>query len=250
MQKYELTTDQIQFEGRTLSRIKALIPFETITQRLIVPGDLGGYVQGEHNLSHTGQSWISDDAKAYDQASVVDNAHISGNVQIFDYASISHASRALGHVKIFGSASVSNTSIVWDFAEIYGHALVSNNSRICGNVRIFDYARVSQNVFIRDSVRVRQSAEVFGRFQLTGHADIANMASIQSWQDLIVISPLEDNSMYLTFFQTKQNEIHFSYSDSVYSIQEFESFVSSFEPQKQHSFRIAQDLASAHLVRI
>ena len=47
MKKYELTENYIIFNGKKLFQIKALISFGDVK-----PGDLGGYIEKESNLSH------------------------------------------------------------------------------------------------------------------------------------------------------------------------------------------------------
>ena len=46
MKKYELTTETLQFAGRTLHRIKAVKDFDSIKA-----GELGGWIEDENNLS-------------------------------------------------------------------------------------------------------------------------------------------------------------------------------------------------------
>ena len=47
--KYEFTEETITVRGVTLHRIKALAQFGDVT-----PGELGGFIQSDENLSHTG----------------------------------------------------------------------------------------------------------------------------------------------------------------------------------------------------
>ena len=89
--KYELlNTDTIELGGGdTLFRIRALISFGDVKK-----GELGGYVENEDNLSHTGDAWVSenarvtgnawvtDDAWVYENANVTDNAKVSDNVKV------------------------------------------------------------------------------------------------------------------------------------------------------------------------
>lgn len=67
MKKYELVTDDVITldSGKTLTRIRALIE---IPKYAICPGDLGGYVESEYNLSNRGSAWIRDNARVYDRA--------------------------------------------------------------------------------------------------------------------------------------------------------------------------------------
>ena len=57
--KYELLKNNTITapNGKTLYRIKALIDFG-----VVVAGSLGGYIEKEDNLTHTGNAWVSGDA--------------------------------------------------------------------------------------------------------------------------------------------------------------------------------------------
>ena len=62
MKKFELTTESIYLLGIKLFRIKALVTFGCVKK-----GELGGFVEKEENLDHTGSAWI------------FGNAEVSGN---------------------------------------------------------------------------------------------------------------------------------------------------------------------------
>ena len=86
MKKYELTTNTIVHNGRTLYQIKALMNFGIIRE-----GDLGGYIESEKNLSQEGSAWVSDDAWVGDNAWVRGNTSIRGNARVSrnaDYTTI------------------------------------------------------------------------------------------------------------------------------------------------------------------
>ena len=56
--KYELVVDDtISFLGKTLFRIKAKMTFGNVKE-----GELGGYIEKESNLSHSGDAWVGGDA--------------------------------------------------------------------------------------------------------------------------------------------------------------------------------------------
>ena len=80
VKKYELITDdKINLFGRTLFRIKALISFTTVTGKAVNIGDLGGYIEKEDNLSHSGNAWVCGDAKVYGNAKVYGDARVYGD---------------------------------------------------------------------------------------------------------------------------------------------------------------------------
>lgn len=72
MTKYELVLDDtIKTDSETLYHVRALKDFGDICA-----GDLGGYIKGEHNLSHGG------DARVYGDARVCGDAWVDGNAWV------------------------------------------------------------------------------------------------------------------------------------------------------------------------
>ena len=96
--KYILTDETIEHLGHTLHRIKAVKDFATISA-----GTLGGYVESETNLDHTGDAWV------YENARVSENAKVSGD------AKVSGAAWVTGDAVVTGDA---------DFAVISGFGRV------------------------------------------------------------------------------------------------------------------------------
>ena len=77
--KYELVkTDTKQIAGKTLYRIKALVAINA----WVSPGDLGGYIEEEANLSQSGNAWVYSNARVSGNAQVSGNAWVSGNAQV------------------------------------------------------------------------------------------------------------------------------------------------------------------------
>ena len=72
MKKFELTSDFKLHFGVKLFRIKALESFNDIKE-----GDLGGFVEKDENLSHSGDAWVYDDAEVYGDANVYGDAKVS-----------------------------------------------------------------------------------------------------------------------------------------------------------------------------
>ena len=112
--KYELLlNDTIEYKGKILYRIKALKNFGHIYKDVI-----GGYIESEKNLSHSGECWI------YNKAKVYDNAEVSGNS------------------KVYGAAEV------YEKAEVYGNAGICGDAKVYGNSKVCGYAVVSGSVVI------------------------------------------------------------------------------------------------------
>ena len=111
MKKYELTNETKTLAGGTvLYRIRAL---RDIPRFGVEAGELGGFVEGENNLSQDGYAWVSGDARVFG------NAKISGDAEVYGKAFVS------GNAKVFGKAWVYGNAKVYGNAEIYGDAEVS-----------------------------------------------------------------------------------------------------------------------------
>ena len=110
--KYEIT-DITHPDFPHLRRIRALRDIPTVGVRA---GDLGGWVEGEHNLDHTGTAWVRDEAQVYGMAQVSDSAEVSGSAEVFDRA------------QVFDRAWVSGSAQVFDRAWVSGRARVSGSA--------------------------------------------------------------------------------------------------------------------------
>ena len=73
--KYELLQDRtIEWRGRTLYRICALRDFGSVHA-----GDVGGYIECEHNLSQNGNARVFGNARVYGDAWVYGDARVYDN---------------------------------------------------------------------------------------------------------------------------------------------------------------------------
>ena len=108
--KFELVADScIEVFGIKLFRIRAKVAFGCVTK-----GELGGYVQGELNLSTSGNAWVSGDALVYGNARVYGDARVSGNARVYGDARVSGNARVSGDAWVSGDARVyGNASIFW-----------------------------------------------------------------------------------------------------------------------------------------
>ena len=111
--KYRLTDETKVVSGHTLHRIEALKDFADVHK-----GDKGGFVEGEHNLSQSGNCWV------YDNACVYDRAYVCGSAYVYDSA------------KVYGSANVYVSAKVCGSAKVYGSAYVYDSAYVCGSANI------------------------------------------------------------------------------------------------------------------
>ncbi|MDO9648259.1 hypothetical protein GIJ74_10495 [Glaesserella parasuis] len=124
--KYELLKDDtVEHFGTTLYRIKALITFG-----LVGAGQLGGYIETEKNLDHSGNAWV------YDNALVYGDARVYGNACVYDNALVYGDARVYGNAQVYGNARV------------FGNAWMCGNARVFGNAWVRSFAVISERKMI------------------------------------------------------------------------------------------------------
>ena len=125
--KYILIRDKSYWcEAHNFFRPKALKNFSDVTKE-----DIGGFINGFHNLSQLGDCWVYDNAMITGPGnSKVSGAQVSGNAKIKDYVYVG------GMARIFGNAQVKNNAQILDNVVISGNAVVSDYARIYDNVQI------------------------------------------------------------------------------------------------------------------
>lgn len=124
--KYELTDETVKGYGHTLHRIRALRDFGDVKK-----GDLGGFLEGEYNLSHEGNCWVYDDAIVLEEARIYDNAKVYGDAWVYDNA------------KVYGDAEVKDNARVYGKAEVYGDAKVHERALVTGNALVYGNAEIT-----------------------------------------------------------------------------------------------------------
>ena len=125
--KYELIkTDTICAYGRTLFRVRYLCDIENI----VAAGDIGGYIEGEYNLSQQGNSVVLGDAEVYGNAKVCGDAKVYGNAKVCGDAMVFGNAEVYGNAKVFGDAEVYGNAKVCGDAEVYG------NAEVCGDAKV------------------------------------------------------------------------------------------------------------------
>ena len=121
--KYELTKETKKLpNGTSVYRIRALRDIPEIGVRM---GDLGGWIQGERNLSHEGTCWVGEDAIVYGQAQIFGNAQAYGQAQIY------------GHAQIFGCARVYGNAFICERAKVYGEAMVYSSAILTEDSHVY-----------------------------------------------------------------------------------------------------------------
>ena len=136
-------------DGKPLFMVEALRDFGDIRK-----GELGGYIESEANLSHSGDCWVAMSAQVYDMAMVVDDAVItccatvsgmghvsgratvSGSARVHGLAMVGDDAEVSGHASVSGLASVSCQAIVTDGAILVDRAAITDRAKVCGDAYI------------------------------------------------------------------------------------------------------------------
>ena len=156
MKKYEL------IEEGNLFRIRALKDFSDVRK-----GDLGGLVEGGHNLSHIGDCWIYNNAEVSGNARVYDNAKIRDNAKIFEDARVYNNAKIFEKAKVFGYALIFGDASVCESAEVFGFAQVGENAIIFGNAKVYESAVIVGNAKVFDKAKVYGYAQVYKNVKVT-----------------------------------------------------------------------------------
>lgn len=125
-----------------LYRIQALRDFGDVKK-----GDLGGYIQSQKNLSHSGNCWVYDKAIAGDGSKVKNNAKVIGSAILRGGAIASKNAVVKDRAKVGYSAIVTDNAVV-AFTDIYGENVIKDNAvlykgEIWGNLVVSGNAKLS-----------------------------------------------------------------------------------------------------------
>lgn len=187
--KYELTDDVIRETGGDgfpafLYRIKALRDFECNGAQ-IHTGDLGGYIEGEDNLSHEGSCWVFDDAKVYDSAKVYGDSCVSDSAEVSAYAEVYDQALVGDYAVVSGLAKVHGDAKVFYMAYVIGHSDVSGEVGVSGTSTVID-SIASDSAYITGDSYISKGTVVRGNATVSGDARICGDAVVEASEDFIV----------------------------------------------------------------
>ena len=187
--KYELTDDVREVVGgdgfpASLYRIKAIRDFECSGIQ-IHTGDLGGYIEGEDNLSHEGSCWVFDDAKVFDSAKVYGDACVSESAEVSAYAEVYGQAIVSDQAVVSGYAKVYGEAKVFDMGYVIGHSDVSGDVGVSGTSTVVD-SIASDSAYITGDSYISKGAIVRGDAIVSGNAIIHGDAVVEERGDFIV----------------------------------------------------------------
>ena len=68
MKKYEFTGEKKVVFCITLQRIRAIVKMTLASGVVVSAGDIGGWIEKDNNLDHSGNAWVSGNAMVYGDA--------------------------------------------------------------------------------------------------------------------------------------------------------------------------------------
>lgn len=153
--KFEFTGVTQEFDGTVLHQIRALRELELSE---VKPGDVGGWLEHEGNLSHEGDCWV------YPGAVVRGRARVEGDSRLHDQAVVEGNAVVRGFTLLHHDSTVKDDAVVEDaslsgYTTIYGHAHIS-----CGE----DGPQIIPGIAIDFDVRYGLDYVVFG-FSYAGY---------------------------------------------------------------------------------
>lgn len=172
--KYQLTDETYTYrrdlEDVCLHRIKALVD---IPSSGVKKGELGGWVEGENNLSQEGDCWVFQEARVSGHAKVTQNARVAGHAVVCENATLQGSCFVSGHVYISGKC------VVKGFVNVCGHAEVSGCAVITEHARVHGSAKISQNGVVEGHCEVTGAATVSGYALVNGNAFVGDNAVVR-----------------------------------------------------------------------
>lgn len=214
MKKYELIDENVMYNGHKLYRIKSLKRFETINDDTIFPGELGGFIESESNLSHLGNCWVADNAIVCGGALIKDNALILANAKVKDNALILDNSIVTDNAIVSGTASVRNDAV------ITGDSILNDNCIVQDKAIIFNKAKIYQNTIIKDFASV--GCELFP------NTIIGDTSYIKNISDYAVFGI---DGIFITITNNENNNIVIAYDGIIYNESQFVTFSLKNKPK-------------------
>lgn len=159
--KYVLTDKTATFphprwQGRevTVHRIKAT---RDIPEHNVIAGQLGGWIESEHNLTQGNNAWVADEGKVFDNAVCMVNALVTGNAMLYEYAVHRGSSTLTGDAQQYGYSQTGGNSSLGGYTHIAGGAMVSGTYRDIRDITI-SAGTYTENPLYASDEPVSQSA--------------------------------------------------------------------------------------------
>jgi carbonic anhydrase/acetyltransferase-like protein (isoleucine patch superfamily) len=161
-----------------LHQIKALID---IPRYGVKAGDIGGYVENKHVLSHDGDCWVGDNAIAWGKTYVEGNAFVGEDAILWG---ANHAVQLIvrGNARIDGSPVIETIegftrpdyfdSVIDEDVHIFENVYIRNPIRIFGSAQIYGSAQINDVNYIYGDAKIYEAAFLQGSNSISGNVEI------------------------------------------------------------------------------
>jgi len=178
--KYRMEKD----EEFGMYRVIALRNFGDVKE-----GDIGGYVETEDNLSHTGNCWIYDDAIMRHESRMTGNAKLHNTAVMYNNSSITDDAEMFGDASLYNHATLHGSAVMCNDSAMYNNTEMFDHAQLYGSASLFGNAMICDNAIMRDSASLHDNSRAFGNAELCGIANLRYTAFVMSgiWN----ITPLQ-----------------------------------------------------------
>lgn len=241
-----LKHDQIEWDGRRLSRIVAVKPFNDVDV-----GDLGGYIESYENLSQEGDCWVYNDAEVFGNARVSEDARICDYAKVFGEAKVSGYAKICGYTTVYEEAHIYGDAEVADCAHVHGHATLYNEAFIYDNAEVFGNARIHDRAHVCGSAKVSGDAEVSWVAKVDNEAELGGDAFVRFNTDFVYyILGSTSRPIHFTFFNCKDKKVKGIGNSFFGTIPEFREKVEKKLGNTRNNKKAKECLALADLVEL
>lgn len=154
--KYKFTGKTLEFQGRILKEIEYL----RYLSKTVDKGIIGGWIEGEHNLSHGGDCSVQDDSKVFGNARIIGNSEILDEAIVKDNATILGNNTISKNAVIGADTIVDGACIITDNSQVYFYEVVTNGSNGSISTNWKEKAHVYGDTAIQGNSLIEATGEI------------------------------------------------------------------------------------------
>lgn len=185
--KYEFTGKEVILTSKKYINNRLVIKEHILKQIIrLSDGLIGGYIESEENLSHSGTCFVYDNAMLCGNVIVTDNASVFGNAFLQGDVLLSGKSKVYENALLIGNIKIGKST------SIYGYAFIYSANKTEEYINIYGYIQIYNNAVIYDRVNIEGSVSIFGNSFVATNTTLKGRISIG---DKVIVygSYIEDN---------------------------------------------------------
>ena len=140
--KFEFTGEIKVYLGITFRQIRAKVDCKWAKA-----GDVGGWIEKEESIQHSGNAWVSADAWVSGDAHVHGNGLVYGDAHVYGFARVHGNARVHGDAWVYGDAWVNKPILCATRSDGHTFTVTQQNngeSRITAGCRLFTFPEARQ----------------------------------------------------------------------------------------------------------